>query len=231
MRTIVFIFVIFPSVLHAQQARNETRRGNREYKNEQYSEAELHYRRALEKDPESIRANYNLANALYKQEQYQPATTKYESITTSKAEKEDRARYYYNLGNSYFQTQKLTESIEAYKQSLRLNPGDADAKHNLFLAQQLLNQQKQQQQQQQNQQDQEQQNDQQNQQDQNQQKENQQQEQQQQQQRQSQSQQQQISQQDAERLLEALEQDEKETMKKIQEQKMNIKKIPVEKEW
>ena len=213
MKKLLLILFLFPSLLYAQQAKNEIRKGNREYREDNFGESELHYRRALEKDPESIRAVYNLGNALYKQEQYQPAAAKYESITSAKAEKSDRARYYYNLGNSYFQSQNLEQSIEAFKQSLRLNPSDADAKHNLFLAQQLLNQQQQQQQQNQQNQDQ------------------QQQEEEKQQQNQGQQQQQEISQQDAERLLEAIENDEKETLKKIQEQKMQIRKIPVDKEW
>ncbi len=227
MRKLIVLVFIVPTILQAQEARNEIRKGNSEYRDENFSEAELHYRHALEKDPESSRANYNLGNTLYKQQQYQPAITKYETLTNTSSEKEDMARYYYNLGNSYFQSQKLQESIEAYKQSLRLNPQDVDAKHNLFLAQQLMNQQ----QQNQDQQNQDQHNkDQQNQDQQNQDEQNQDQ-QQQQRQPQQQSQPQQISQQDAERLLEALEQDEKETMKKVQEQKMNVRKTRVEKEW
>ncbi len=220
MRTLIVIILLLPGVLEAQQVRNEIRKGNNEYKDGNYNEAELHYRRALEKNPESSPANFNLGNTLYKQDQYEAATSKYELMTNNtSADKTDMAKYYYNLGNSYFQSKKLQQSIEAYKQSLRLNPNDADAKHNLFLAQQLMK--KQQQEQQQNQKNQ----------DKNQQQQEQQQQQQQQQQQKQPQQKQQISQQDAERLLEALEQDEKETLKKVEEQKMNVRKVRVEKEW
>jgi len=223
---VLYISLIIPTLIFAQNVKKEIRQGNSEYRENNFSEAETHYRKALEKDPASEKANYNLANSLYKQEEYEPAITKYEVLATSDAEKITKARYYYNLGNSYFKSQKIGESIEAYKNSLRLFPDDEDAKHNLHLAQMMMSQQQQQQQQdkkdqqdksEENKQNQDQQSDQQQQQEKKEQ--------------QGQQQEQQISQQDAERLLEAIEQDEKETMRKVQEQKVQMRKIPVEKEW
>jgi Ca-activated chloride channel homolog len=226
---LVFILILMPMfVLKAQNETKEIRRGNKEYNNGAFSEAELHYRKALEKKPDSDNANYNLGNALYKQNQFEPAVTKYETLAAKEADKSKLATYYYNLGNAYFKSQKLDKCIEAYKQSLRINPSDADAKHNLFLAKQMQQKQQQQQNQDQNNKDQKNKDDQQkkqNQQNQDQQKQQEKQEQ------QKSSQEQQISKQDAERLLEAMEQDEKNVMKKVQEQKVQLRKIPVEKEW
>jgi Ca-activated chloride channel homolog len=216
----IVLLLFLPVMSNAQQVKKQIRKGNREYSNGKYNEAELHYRKALEKKPQYGKATYNLGNALYKQNQYEPAISKYESLLETEKNYETLSKYYYNLGNSYFKTQKLEQSIESYKQSLRLNPKDQDAKHNLFLAQSMLNQQKNQQnrdQQNKDQQNKDQQNkDQQLQQDQ---------------QQNGEKKEAKISKQDAERLLEAMEQDEKDVLKKVEEKKMQGRKIPVEKEW
>jgi Ca-activated chloride channel family protein len=232
---LIFFLLILTLGLNAQYEKLEIRKGNKEYNKGAYGESELHYRKALEKNPESNNANYNLGNALYKENQFEPAITKYETLTGKVTDPVKLSSYYYNLGNAYFKTQKLDKCIEAYKQSLRLNPADTDAKHNLFLAQNMQKQQQQQQnkdnkdQDQKNKEDQK--KDQDKQQDKN--KEQNQKDQQKKEDKQDQQKndQQQISKQDAERLLEAMEQDEKNVMKKVQEQKAQVRKIPVEKEW
>jgi Ca-activated chloride channel homolog len=136
---ILFLFQVLS--LQAQQVKREIRKGNREYADGKYSDAELSYRKAIEKDPQSEKAIYNLGNALYKQDQFESSVAKYECLLEKEKDPVVLAKYYYNLGNSYFKSQKLEKSIEAYKQSLRLNPSDVDAKHNLFLAQNMLKQQ------------------------------------------------------------------------------------------
>jgi Ca-activated chloride channel homolog len=241
MRKLIFILIIFLQavITFAQSEKKEIRRGNKEFNKGAYGEAELHYRKALEKKPDSDIGNYNLGNALYKQNQFEPAITKYETLAAKETDKNKLATYYYNLGNAYFKSQKLDKSIEAYKQSLRLNPSDADAKHNLFLAEQMQKQQQQQQQQNQDKNNQDQKNKDDQKQNQNQNKDQQdqnKQNQEQQKQKDKQDQQkggqeQQISKEDAQRLLEAMEQDEKNVMKKVQDQKARVRKIPVEKEW
>jgi Ca-activated chloride channel family protein len=217
--------------INAQYVKREIRKGNKEYNKGAYAESELHYRKALEKNPESDKANYNLGNSLYKENQFEPAISKFEELTGKETEPMKLSSYYYNLGNAYFKSQKLDKCIEAYKQSLRLNPSDADAKHNLLLAQNMQQQQQKQQQSKDNkdqdkkdqdkkkqEEDKQQDKKQENQKDQ---KKN----------EDKKDQQQQISKQDAERLLEAMEQDEKKVMEKVQEQKAQVRKIPVEKEW
>jgi len=238
MKNLLMIILLFPVLfINAQNEKSEIRKGNKEYIKGAFGESELHYRKALEKKPESNNANYNLGNALYKQNQFEPAITKYETLTGKVTDPARLSSYFYNLGDAYFKSQKLDKSIEAYKQSLRLNPNDADAKHNLFLAQ---NMQKQQQKQQQNQdnknQDQKNKDKQKQDQEKKQEKDQQQSQKDQQKQQDKQDQQkndqkQQISKQDAERLLEAMEQDEKNVLKKVQDQKAQVRKVPVEKEW
>ena len=243
---ILSILVAFLSItgLFAQNPSREVRKGNKQFEKGVYDKAEYEYRRALEIDEKSAPANNNLGSTLYKQKQYEAAESKYQqALDGTKTRKSNPSDYWYNLGNTYFQQQKLKESIEAYKSALRLNPSDADAKHNLMLAQQMQQQQEQQQQQNKDQEnkdqdqdkqqqdqdkkDDQQKEEQQNQQQQEDQNENPQQQQQQQQQQQSQ----QISKEDAERLLKAVEQDEKDVLKKLQEEKAKARKVPTEKEW
>ena len=83
---------------------------------------------------------------MYKQEKYEAAATKYQGLTQQEKDRHELSRYYYNLGNSLFKANKLNESIEAYKNALRNNPADEDAKHNLQLALRMKKQQQQQQQ-------------------------------------------------------------------------------------
>ena len=229
MKYFFLIPVLFISATgYAQPEQKFIRKGNHEYNDKKYGEAEVNYRKALEKKSTSRKAEYNLSNSLYKQEKYEAAATKYQNLTQQEKDRNERSRYFYNQGNSLLKANKLNESIEAYKNALRNNPADEDAKHNLQYALRLKNTQQQQQQENKNQQenkdnqDKQDQQDQQNQQDQ---------QQQQSQQQQAQQQKGQISKEDAERLLQALENDEKEVLQKVREKQSQVKRIPVEKDW
>lgn len=215
------------SVVQAQREAPDIRHGNRDYKKENYSEAEVDYRRGLEKNSKSYEAHYNLGDALFRQNKYPEATeefTKAAQYIDPKKDKSKAAATYHNLGNSYFAQQQYDKAIAAYQQSLRANPKDDDTRYNLVKAMQLLEQQQQQQDQQQNQQQQQQQK-----QEQQQQEQQQQEQQQQEQQQQQQQQEQQMDKETAEQILQALEQDEQETQEKLQRQQGSKRRV--EKEW
>ena len=211
------------SLVFAQQERADIRRGNKQYNDSNYTEAEVHYRRGLDINDHSFEAHYNLGDALFRQGKYPEALEQYTQAEkalaandkVSKAKrKEQLADTYHNMGNALYAQQQYDQAVGAYQQALRLDPKDNDTRYNLVKAMQQL-QQQQQQQQQQNQQQQQQ---------------EQQQEQQQQQQEQQQEQQQdQMDKETAEQILQALEQDEQETQEKLQRQQG--KKRRVEKEW
>lgn len=111
-----------------------------------FGKAEMEYRKALEKKPNDLQWNFNLADALYKQMKFKEAASSFEEIAKQKEEPVEKARAYHNLGNSLLMQQQIDESIEAYKKALRQNPGDLDTKYNLAYAQMLKQQQQQQQQ-------------------------------------------------------------------------------------
>jgi len=135
---IVLLFTGMAVQVHSQADRKFVRRGNADFENRQYQQAEILYRKALEKNSESEAADFNLGNALYKQNQFDVAASRYAAHTEQQTDKEVLSRRYYNLGNAMFKSGKYKESIEAYKQALRQNPKDMDAKHNLQLAMKKL---------------------------------------------------------------------------------------------
>ena len=224
--------------------RQQLREGNRQYNAGKVAEAEKSYWRALDIDERSNITTFNLGNALYRQQKFEEAGREFEKAASGTNDKMEKARAYHNLGNSYLQQQKLQESIEAYKQALRNNPNDMDTKYNLSYAMNLLKEQEEQQQNQDNQENQDNQNqqdqnqdqqnqdnqDNQNQQDQNQDQQQQDQRKDEMQQRQQQ-QQQQINREDAQRMLDAIAQEEKELLEKLQQKERAGYRPKIEKNW
>lgn len=221
----------FSGSLFAQGERKFIRQGNREFQKEKFSESEISYRRALDKNKGSADAVFNTGDALYKQEKYEDAAKQFTESHRMNEDREKKAGSMYNLGNSFLKSGKLKESIEAYKNSLRLDPGNMEAKYNLAFAQDRLKEQEQQQQQQQQQnqknQDQEQDQDQ----NKDQEKEYDQKENENQDQQQPDEQQQSMSREDAERLLNAIANDEKEVQEKVKEAKAAKQRVKTLKNW
>ena len=118
--------------------RRMIRSGNREYEAGKYTEAEVDYRRALERNPLSYEAAFNLPGAFYKQECYVEAAQGFGRVAEAGGDSLARAQAYYNQGNALFKQRKLEEALEAYKSSLRLNPSDQEAKFNLAYTKKLL---------------------------------------------------------------------------------------------
>jgi len=147
--------------------KRDVRRGNRDYKKENYKDAEIEYRKAIVKDSLSVAANYNLAADLYRQNNSQEAQKVLDRIKEVAPASENASDYYYNLGDIAIANQDWQTAVTAFEESLLRNPADLDAKENYIYAKKKL-QQQQQQQQQQNQQNNQNQNNQDNQNDQNQ---------------------------------------------------------------
>lgn len=229
MRVIAIILIIFSFNLKAQEDIKHIRKGNNLYKNEKYNDSEMEYRKALEKNTNSYKATFNLGDALYKQGKYEEAANQYQSLINNDLDKETLSSIYHNLGNSYVQSDKIKEGIEAYKQALRLNSKDMDTKYNLSHAMRLLQQQQQQQQENkddknQDKKDQEQKQDKQEQNKDNQDKKDKKE------QEQQQQQEQKMSKEQAEQMLKSMENDEKELQEKLK-QIQKGQKSKLEKDW
>ena len=229
----------------AQTDRREVRSGNRQFRKENFTRAEIDYRKALVKDSSSFAASYDLANSLYRQNNFEEAGKTLEKVKDIAPMSPNSSDYYYNLGNVACQKKDWQAAVDAYKQSLLRNPGDMDAKENYIYAKLMLKNQgggggndknNQNQDQNQNQQNQNQQNQDQNQQNQNQNQQNQNQNHNQNQNQQNQQQGQQgqgkISPQQAQQMLSAIQAKEKETQDKVNKEKAALlKSKQKEKNW
>ena len=162
---ILLVFTVLDAYSQRVPERSDVRKGNSLFKKGNFSDAETEYRRALQKNPQSANAKYNLANsiyrqannetnALYRQARYEAADSLYKSLIKSSIDSTRPPQTYHNLGNSTLKQaikdkekigqhvqanqEKLKESIEAYKKALKLNPSDMETKSNLAYAQKLL---------------------------------------------------------------------------------------------
>ena len=218
------------------------RSGNKFYADSLYEKAEIEYRKALEINPKSTDAMYNLGNALFNQipqsqEKGKEAMEQYATAAKLESDKAKLAHINQNLGTLLSMAQQYPQSVEAYKESLRNNPNDNETRYNLakamyMLKQQQEQQQDQQQEQQQDQQQEQQQDQQQEQQEQQQQdQQEQQQNQEQQQEQQSQQDEEQISKENAEQILNALMQDEKDIQEKQKKMMQQHQGKTLDKDW
>jgi tetratricopeptide (TPR) repeat protein len=128
---ILILLFLFANLLHAQQVDKIIKTGNDLYKQKQYEEAEIEYRKALEKDSSNTTAQFNLGNSIYRVGKPPEASTVFNDIASKEKNTEMRANAFYNDGVMLTRQQKLEESIEAYKNALRNNPTDKEARENL----------------------------------------------------------------------------------------------------
>lgn len=225
------------------------RSGNKLYADSLFEKAEVEYRKALEIDPASTDALYNLGNALFNQINQTPAKAgesleQYKTAAKLETDKERLAQIYHNMGVLLYLGEQYGESVAAYKEAMRNNPHDDETRYNLAKAMYMNRQQEQQDQQnqeqeqeQQQEQQQDQQNEQQQQEQQNkeqqqdQQNQEQQNEQQQEQETQQQQNEEQISKENAEQILNALMQDEKDIQEKQKKMMQQQQGKTLDKDW
>jgi tetratricopeptide (TPR) repeat protein/uncharacterized protein YegL len=136
--------LILPCLLVAQNSNTLIKNGNDAYNKKEYDVAADNYKKAADKEPANEKAQYNLGNALYKKGNADDALQAYDAAIKSTKSKNDQSASWYNKGVSLQNNKKLPECIDAYKNALKLNPADEDARFNLQKA--LLQQQKEQQQ-------------------------------------------------------------------------------------
>jgi len=219
---LVAFFLVVGCPSFAQKENPLLRQGNRQFEKGNFKEAEKDYRKALELNKESVKGQFNLGAAVYKNNSFEESAKIYGNLAGKNNDRELQSKIFHNLGNSYLQAKEYEKSIPAFKNALMNNPKDLDTKYNLEYAKMMLKKQQQQQQQNKENQDKK---DQQDKQDKNKDQENEKN-----QQKQPQDQKK-ISKKDAERMLEALKNDEKKTMEKVKKQQAKVPVSGVEKDW
>ncbi|MDR2511463.1 MAG: aerotolerance regulator BatC [Bacteroidales bacterium] len=218
------ILMILGEIIFAQNPLRQFRNGNEAYRDSNYTEAQIYYAKGLNIDSNNVCAYYNLANTLYKEGNYEMADTLYQAVqVASKLTSREKSEILHNRGNISIQKEDYANAVKNYKEALKFNGRDKDTKYNLTYALNKL-------QQQQNQQDKDKQNKDNQDKQKNQQNKEQQNKDQGQDKGQQQNQLQQMSKEDAERILKAVENREKETLDKKKEVKVG-QRGRIEKDW
>ena len=220
----VCVMLLVAVGMQAQSDRQMIRQGNKQYRKGNVAEAEVSYRKAVERNERNPQANYNLGNALMGQRKDSLAITQLEKAAKLETNPLRRAQAYHNMGVICQQHRMFGEAIEAYKEALRNNPTDNETRYNL----ELCKRQQQDQQQDQNQQNQQNKD---NQDKQDQQKQQEQQQKQDEQKQEQQQQKQQMSKENAEQLLNAAMQEEKQTQERMKKTQQQPQKRRLEKNW
>lgn len=143
---LTMVLLCCTTVVFGQKSeRDYMRNGNKLYNDSLFVKAEVDYRKALELNPKSTDAMYNLGNALLMQNKAKEAMEQFDAVTRIEKDKGKLARAYHNMGVILQSSKQYPQCIEAYKQSLRNNPHDDETRYNLALAQKMLKDQQQQQ--------------------------------------------------------------------------------------
>ena len=226
-KAVTVMLVMLAMSATAQTDRQYIRLGNKLFRSGDYPNAEVSYRKAIEKNPKNPQAVFNLGNALMAQKKDSAAVVQFENASKLETNPLRKAKAFHNMGVVCQSHKMYGEAIEAYKNALRLNPADNETRYNLVLCKH------QQQKQQQNQQNQQGGNDDKKQDDKKDQQKDQQKDQKDQQDDKKQQEQQkpQMSKENAEQLLNAAIQNEKQTQDKLQKAQQQPQRRAIQKNW
>lgn len=136
--------IVFSVSAASGQINKYIQQGNKFYEQQNYKAAANDYARALAKDPTNIPGMFNFGNSLYQQQQFDSSRKVMEAAAKMAKNGTGKAAANYNIGNTYMSQKKWEDAVSAYKNTLRNNPQDADAKYNLSYAEQMLKKQQQQ---------------------------------------------------------------------------------------
>lgn len=129
----VMLLLLVAAASSAQTDRQYIRQGNRQFHTGDYANAEVSYRKAIEKNPKNPQAAFNLGNALMAQKKDSAAVEQYENASKLETNPLRKAQAFHNIGVVCQSHKMYGEAIEAYKNALRLNPNDDETRYNLVL--------------------------------------------------------------------------------------------------
>lgn len=154
MRHLVVVLFIMPFLLTGQEKNTDEkpveppkiklaekqilRKGNDLYKEKRFVDAEVKYKKALQKNQYYETAGFNLGNAVYEQKRYEEALPQYEMVSKSSRDLDTRSNAFHNAGNVNMKQKQYDKAIDNFKKSLLLDPNDEETRYNLALAQKLL---------------------------------------------------------------------------------------------
>jgi Ca-activated chloride channel homolog len=119
------------TLVYSQTQNSLLRKGNKLYKQGEFDKSLSEYQKAVQIDPENPLANFNYGNALFRKEKWEDAEKNFQNVIDRSKDDVIRQQAFYNKGVALTKQKKLEESIEAYKNALRMNYNDEDARINL----------------------------------------------------------------------------------------------------
>ena len=148
-KTILVVFVILSQATWAQKpeeispktqrlANDFMREGNTQYEQGKYADAEVAYKKSLATVENNLQTKFNLANAMMQQKRYKEAFNQYQEIAGKTKDFLMKSTAFHNMGNAQMGLKEYQKAVDAYKNSLRLNPDDEETRYNLALAQKFL---------------------------------------------------------------------------------------------
>ena len=140
LRSILWLFFLI-HICFAQNERSIARDGNKNYAKGLFSDSEINYKKSLSKNKDFEEVQFNLADALFRQDRYDESINILNDLISDTKNTSLKSESYYNLGNNFLQKQELENAIDAYKNCLRLNPSDEEARYNLAKTISLMQQQ------------------------------------------------------------------------------------------
>ncbi len=141
LKSLSIVILFFPVILQAG-FKSKINKGYKYYEKKEYHRALKYYMDALMEKPLSPAAHYNLGNTYYKLKEYKKALEEYNKAFNLTKDKKMQENILYNTGNIYFRLRDYKKAIDYYKKALDLNPDDEDAKYNIEIALKRLKQQK-----------------------------------------------------------------------------------------
>ena len=127
----IFVFMLSLATVQAQSLEKQIRKGNRQYRKGNYTEAEVMYRKALDTKPVSVEAQFNLGDALYRQENYQDAMEAFQKVVEMTPDAKLKSQAVFNMGNCLLEQGKYYDAFNVFKIALKFNAENADALYNL----------------------------------------------------------------------------------------------------
>ena len=137
-RLMIVICLLSALTLQAQTVEKQIRRGNRQYRKGNYTEAETQYRKVLDAKPNSAEAQFNLGDALYQQENYTDAMEAFQKVVELTPDAKLKSKAVFNMGNCLLEQGKYYDAFNIYKVSLKFDADNGDALYNLEYCRQHL---------------------------------------------------------------------------------------------
>ncbi len=140
-KTLTFVLTILSASIMYSQSRSTINEGVDKYEKGDFVGASENFQKSIDEKFENYKGHFNLGDALYKQEKYDDALNSFKNAMALAETDEQKAELFHNIGNTLLKSQKLKEAIGAYTESLKLNPNDLETKYNLSYALKQMQQQ------------------------------------------------------------------------------------------